>query len=481
MRLQHWFAAVLGLWVALGGAQQTWAQTSPGYPMNAAEPWVKGSEMLAAGRVVPAAAQITHPPIPVSATGAGYIDSQYGGYIPSHSAISTGVPGQTMLPPGVPPWPGVSPYDHQYSQHIHENGLWAHDFNSRGQQYSFGIEAMINAFRLPKNKLIGHENGSRIGTVTGQGRAVMARDYDVWDAFATQPGLKLRWEYLDPDDSGLQVIGWWASEANEPRFYGNVDSTEANPLTLVSTNPTLPLWDGTPVGSNPLSTASYDKRVIIAYQVEAFGASITHLMTPTYRKTGIRVHPLYGIRYLGIRENFRFTGTGSGLNAALTPMAPPFIGQLQSMVKSHLAGPEVGFRIDIGGSHLKLRSESKLGLLGNREEITVKGFGLGNGLDPGYVANRDFFERKTTTHVSPSFEQSLVVEANLIQYMPLVRNVHYLRDAKFRAGYSILVAWEVARPNDSINYLAPPANPQVRNNRTDWYVGTWTFGASWDY
>ena len=483
MRLQHWFAAVLGLWVTLGGTQQTWGQTSPGQPINAAAPWVKGSEMLAAGRVEPASAAITHSPIPISASGPGYIDpqygSQYGGFIPSHSAISTAVPGGATLPPNYPPWPQISPYDHQFSQHIHENGLWEHDFNSRGRQYSFGIEAMINAFRMPKHKFIGSEDASRIGTVTGLGRAVMTRD-DVWDAFSTQPGLKLRWEYLDPDDSGLQVIGWWASELNEPAFFGNVGATAANTATLEIDNPTLPLWDGGN-GFSPIATASYDKQVFIGYQVEAFGASITHLMTPTYRKTGIKVHPLYGIRYLGIREKFRFTGSGSGLDGAFARVAPAFTGQLQSMVKSHLAGPEVGCRIDIGGKHLLLRSESKLGLLGNREEITVKGFGLGNGLASGYVLNGDFFSRKTTTHVSPSFEQSLMLEANLLSYMPLVRNMKYLRDAKFRFGYSILVAWEVSRPTDSINYLAPPVNPQIRTNRTDWYVGTWNIGASWDY
>ena len=120
--------------------------------------------------------------------------------------------------------------------------------------------------------------------------------------------------------------------------------------------------------------------------------------------------------------------------------------------------------------------------MGNWERISLSGRGLGNALsDPSYDQLATFADKEAHTHLSPLFEQSVISEMRIIHLLPFFKKMNFLEHAKVRVGYTFLVAWEISRPTDSINYLAPPTFPVVSTNPTDWYMHSWNFGFIWEH
>jgi hypothetical protein len=262
-------------------------------------------------------------------------------------------------------------------------------------------------------------------------------------------GLRIRWGFLESGDSGFQVDGWWTGpgianfdarntvggkQSNFSLFFRVIDSStdfltpifpfvqdeviNQNLLNLrglpINDGTLEELADGSFIGGTSIP---YDLEFRLKYKSEAAGTSVNILMTPIVRKKNFKVRPLFGARYVYLKEEFNFFGHDSGLayddqqiNSAIFPQVKlhslpngveatagdgRFVrldlvaailgvehpGRYQAFIDnaavSHLIGPEIGLQYDIGGKRVKLRGHTKFALLANFEKMSLKGNNIG--------------------------------------------------------------------------------------------------------
>ena len=183
------------------------------------------------------------------------------------------------------------------------------------------------------------------------------------------------------------------------------------------------LPDGSAITVLAGENGAYDKHVAIDYAIESYGGNLSWLMTPIWQQNNAKLQPIWGLRYFGIRESFGYAGSGSGVTN-LTILFPggeradteasddavqavdPFRGNLVATVQSHLVGPEIGMRMNVGGDSFRLLGETKVGVMGTFEEMRLKGKGLGNGFSESYDPTLTFYQTQSHRHLSPTFEAS---------------------------------------------------------------------------
>lgn len=200
-------------------------------------------------------------------------------------------------------------------------------------------------------------------------------------------------------------------------------------------------------------------------------------------------------------------GTGTSTAFFVAPLDPvtglpvtPTTTFVNSKVDTHLAGPELGIQFDIGGDKFKIWGQTKVGIMANQETIELEGDNVGmivradptdtdrpkalidpTAADPNPNA---FTDRQTHTHISPMFEQSIFMEMAIFDKVPVLKRMKLLEEAKFKFGYTYIVAGEVARPYDSILWQGMPTRglfPSINVKRESWSVGTWSVGIDWLY
>ncbi|MCH7990151.1 MAG: hypothetical protein IID46_13510 [Planctomycetes bacterium] len=289
------------------------------------------------------------------------------------------------------PWPTISPYQGPaYSQLHNNNGLWEYNFNSNGRRYTGSVEYLRSRTRKP-NGIVGHPGAQRykdfalplLSTTFGettvadrfQGDAPSPlflggvgffpaigqsgfNYYDRVDAgrslgYPKSNGLRIRWGFMESDDTGFVIDGWWTGEGvsefdaqnQAPRrslsqpdalfqlidsftavtILGAIDPSVISPqsgdqvllsnlLNLrglpVNDGTLRQLSDGSYVGG---TTIPYDLEFKLKYKTESAGTSVNMLMVPIVKKRHIKVRPLLGVRYIYLKEQFGFRGTDSGL------------------------------------------------------------------------------------------------------------------------------------------------------------------------
>lgn len=461
--------------------------------------------------VVPATAQVPTPltamtPAPIYGNSA----PGYGG--PGYSPIGS----PESIPPGMNPWPTISPFEHQYAQTANRDGLWESVYGSGGRQYWFTADALLSKVRRPNRTLVGSEGDARpaiqivdaTGTVTtlslpaGFGEVTVggAPDDEVVGTIAiddeiigqekeisTSLGMRLKWGYEDPDGSMFEVDGWWQSEAHFSWKRGQGDFF--GPAQTARQTAVLPLFDGTQIDRIPFSQVFR-----IQTDSESAGTSVNFISTESWgsRSGAFTIHPMWGIQYTFIREHFMFQGADSGEQISYTadgapditsavPLVPRYWSALDSTVRSHLAGPHIGLWYRLGKDRLAFKGSTKVGLMANHNRMDLNGQGIGNPYLAGFNNDLRFEQFEDHTNVSPMIEQTITAEAPLFSYIPLLREIKLLEEAKLRVGYSILAFWEVTRPGDSIVWQGQPLNPYIDVERTKWYVHGWNIGIDWRY
>lgn len=352
-------------------------------------------------------------------------------------------------------------------------------------------------------------------------------------------GFRLEWGFREADDHGFEMSGWYAPEAHWAYSRGfnpnqadvltgrNID--DMMPLTITNS---LPLNDGSRDGV----LVQFDKFFGLTFESEGGGGELNWLFSPVWRSEWYQFAPTAGMQFLYIGEKFSFRGLDSGLYTipipgqnivttrpglapiattrvgTKTPFLPgglgPFVAvapyeqQMLSEIDSYLTGPQVGMQFRVGGDHLRLIGKSNIGLAANYERMQLRTFGVGNpeilngdfgrnflfppvtasGPNPLYDQNSRFREEQTHLRLSPTTSHELMAEVGLFEYIPIVNRLHFLKEAKFRAGYQINVAFEVQRPNRTIEYNGFPLIPAIRNDQeTRWYAESWNFGIHWNY
>jgi len=602
MRIAHGLAAVTCILLWVHGGQHVLAQ---GYPPPGYAPQGYAPQGYAPqGHAPPGYGQSGY-------AGRGTAPAAYvqPGQAPPGYGPSAGPPGTPATPSSLAPFPSNSMFDFRYRQVYHENGLWHQVARNRPRQAYFNFDFLSVRTRRPLGFVgnrqaltykdivlpILEEDPYDLGGTTGGGGQSQGNVIDMYRGFPeagidgfryydavnfgsafkedmSGNGLRMQYGYTDPDDSGfgIEVFGHGISEQYDARDLmppGRGDQKDLllrllrppdfllNDITpedadlilqnnLLNLNG-LPLDDGSIAGV----TAPYDLEYKLQARSETFGASLTWTMSPSIRKERFMVRPTFGIRYLQVRETFRFDGQDSGLsydnledledpffsdvklhsvpdnfdgdqdgiidNAGMQepvggtgggggdddefrfiiyndPTLYPMTAYLENIVRSTLIGPEIGLRYELGGRKFKLWGQTKLGVLANREKISMRGDNIGmttrqdnfNLPTPTDAHPNRFKDNDSHSHVSPLIEQSIFVEFPLFSWLPVVRRVKILRRAKFRLGYTFLFVGELARPYESVIWQGHPAQdlyPGITVDRSNWFADNVSYSINWSF
>lgn len=332
-------------------------------------------------------------------------------------------------------------------------------------------------------------------------------------------GTQIRWGFENEDDTGVLLNGFWAFE-DDARYTDGYDRINGVPVTQSLTQSlggqnlrirgTVAYYTGEPILGIPEfgagRTAKYDILFDMKHTTESAGTNFNLYSLPIYKTSAVKIRPSYGARYLYIHEGFGFRGVDSGFtydideetyrpSTSLTYVHDQYEAHLNSDVKSHLAGPEIGLRYDLGDddSSFKMWGETIFGLLANNETINVDGDNIGDPLVEGRFENllnprmldptfqSQFADKKSNVHVSPVFQQSIFAEFAAFRSLPIIRKMSVFEDTSFRFGYTFLWVGEVSRPAEAIKWQGFPLYPEARVNRTSWWMHQLNFGVDWTF
>lgn len=330
-------------------------------------------------------------------------------------------------------------------------------------------------------------------------------------------GTQIRWGFENEDGTGILLNAFWTFE-DSATFSEGFDTVNGVPVTQdvttildgqnLAMRGVVAYFTGEPIDADfgAGRTAKYDILFELEHSTQTAGANFNIYTQPIYKTSAVKIRPLYGARYFYLNENFRFRGIDSGFTydldeetftptSTLTVVHDQYEATLDSDVQSHLAGPEFGFRYDFGNSRngFKMWGETIFGIHANNETIRVSGDNIGDPLFEGRFENdmnprmldpinqSEFSDKKSSTHVSPSFQQSIFAEVQAFRSLPLIREVPLLEATNFRLGYTFFWVGEVSRPADSIKWQGFPLFPEAQVDRTSWHMHQLNFGVDWNF
>jgi hypothetical protein len=171
----------------------------------------------------------------------------------------------------------------------------------------------------------------------------------------------------------------------------------------------------------------------------------------------------------------------------------PVTSILDNEIESHLVGPEFGLSYDFGGDNgFQLGGSTNIGLLMNYQRIKMSGDNIfvttrQSDLIPASPTNstpNTFTDSETHTSVSPMIEQMVYAEGPLFQYLPMLRRSKILRNANFRAAYTLTMIAEMTRASDSIIWQGNPSQnifPGIQTSRSTFRTSSYDFGVTWSW
>tara|TARA_B100000029_G_scaffold158978_1_gene154682 strand:+ start:768 stop:2483 length:1716 start_codon:yes stop_codon:yes gene_type:complete len=295
---------------------------------------------------------------------------------------------------------------------------------------------------------------------------------------------------LSPPDFLLNEIGTAGSQFGQ-QSGGNNDDT-ATPQDFILQNNLLnlrglPLDDGSAFGvSSP-----YDLEFRLTSKSRTYGASVSFILAPTYRRRKFMIRPTVGVRYMRIQESMHFLGQDSGLsydnledldepfngdvklhsppnnfdedrdgitdNAALVeqggnqgggggggnndeyrfilyndPTMYPMTSTLNNLSRTDLIGPEVGLRYDLGGAKFRLWGQTKVAVAANTERLRMSGNNI------GMVTRQNNFLQPTPEDPQPNrfsdrdrhTHVSPIIEQSFFAEAPLFAKIPILRRSR---------------------------------------------------
>jgi hypothetical protein len=359
------------------------------------------------------------------------------------------------------------------------------DRYERERQYYFSTELMLSWGLAPGDSLIGSEEfGNLYFFPTAPNSFPHQRTGDFTDQF--HYGVRGRFGWDNPDDSGVMVSGFAVFERRQQRgpgriFYGE-DIYQLQPLA------SFPLNEG---GGNG-TVVPFDSAFAQRYDQSLWGGDIDAYLAPFFERPSFQMKLLFGAKYVQLSEQFNVMAGDSGLGYTVNTTnntidystvqdigIPPYEMQIYSSTTSNLVGPQVGLRYDLGNEQIKVWGQTKFALAANFEKTRIGGENVVNGFQAAAQQGPPFYQTDSTTHVSPVFETSIYCDMYLFAMLPLVRHVEFLRQAQFRIGFDYLLLGEVARPTNIIAYNSP--TPALKANRTWFDMKTLTLGMTWRF
>ncbi len=535
MRVHPWIASILSGLALSAGGQAAWAQQqelgsipggeSAGIPLYSPSPAGPGLPGYPAGirPVVP-------PPAPPPS----------GAWDP----IAAGQNGGPGYLPDQKPWPAISPFENRFVEHTNEGGLWFLRKNNSSRRYFTNVDYRFAHYERPTSTKVGSIIAPQTNTAAGVATEFLPVDTGVlYDSFLgnfhglgggttgggtgttqnqtggsvsnvavnerhlqSRPavnGFKIDFGFQEPTGDGMIFSGWYTPQAHwlysrgfnaTPQEIANrTESALGKPLVITNA---LPLNDGIPDGVNGTingTYVTYDRLFQLDYQTVAGGGDMNWLFTPFWKDDWYQFAPTAGMQFLYIGEEFMLNAADSGgtvtfnvppglENPTSFVAGTPFESQIVSKVNSFLFGPQVGLRFQVGGDNLKLIGHSNFGLAMNHQRLELSSFGVGDPASGFFSQTARFHEKQEHTLLSPITSHEVSFQAHVFQYIPLIRKVHFLSEANFRIGYQIQAAYNVQRPNRTVQYNGFPLIPAIRTDQeTSWYVQSYNFGVNWNY
>ena len=375
---------------------------------------------------------------------------------------------------------------------------------------------------------------------------------------ASSLGVRLTTGWDNGDGSGVEFFGVFSGNAdfsyrrgqNEyrgmPVTASLVDALPTRTLSIL--NGAIPLDTGLPTFpafGDALKVNGFAQKYDVYYGLDntiaVYGGGLLAFSQTLVDRDAFRLRMFYGAEYMHVDEEFGFRGIDSGASIidedfqadggllpggtqgggggtttvfgsqplgrflpipALTPGSPDqfFEAELNSTVKTHLAGPTVGLRYEFGSERgaFQLAGTTTLGLLANHERKTVFGENIGEqtamktlyGIDflsdpatgvllpDGATAFRD---EQDTTHVSPMFRQDIDGSLAVGSIIPPLKDTSLFDDARLTFGYRVMLIGEVQRAGDGIAWRGFPQFPSARSNRTSLLTQEAKLGLEWNY
>jgi hypothetical protein len=212
------------------------------------------------------------------------------------------------------------------------------------------------------------------------------------------------------------------------------------------------------------------------------------------------------------------SGTTTSTSGAVFSFPTPFAllpATIDVQTNTNLVGPTVGLHYQLGSNSFHLIGESKFGLMANIENIELSGNNIGsttrlNGTAVNFPAeltgskgtlqaeeqqalfipapsdpNPNAFDSSAQhSHISPLFEQSIIAEAPVFQYVPILGKMWPFANANLRAGYTFILVADVIQTNQSVDYEGDPMaglKPRIEVSHGTWWTDNWSIGASWNW
>lgn len=345
-------------------------------------------------------------------------------------------------------------------------------------------------------------------------------------------GLEARWGFDDADGVGLMLSGFYLGESSEVFESGNefINGLPVTPAMVIATGGQvlntrngaiaydngLPAPLGSGLGFNG-AAQKYDILYSMEHRTEVAGANLAYYLAPVYKDRAVMVRPFLAGRYMYINESFNFRGIDSGFHydiegipygaaggivgtdpstyrpdlttPRLVQRTQQFEARLNSNVQSHIAGPEVGLRYDLGASDdFKIWGATTFGLMANQSDLLLNGNNIGeeyttNAFNGISMLGNDARFNTSAEHarVSPLFEQTIAVDSRIFEAVPFVNEIPVLNQAILHLGYTFTAIGHVNRPADTINWAGFPIFPSLNNNTQTFVLHRFNFGLEWTY
>jgi hypothetical protein len=337
------------------------------------------------------------------------------------------------------------------------------------------------------------------------------------------PGIRGRWERMHEDGTGWGISANYVDKANMIFNMGvatvnGVPISQAvllaNPALMFTKNGAIPLIynddinDGSdkPVGFLGVSQ-KFDVLFHMEWESNSFGMDANRFTGTMYDSGATRLTSFIGGRYLYLEEHFGFRGIDSGFGyefetdpdevlafrpdpASIVIDYPLMHSFLNSDVRSHLAGPQIGMQFDLGkGKGFHVWGQSIFGLMANMEEMKINGDNIGV---PNLLARPDmhdgtqfldnsFTDDERHTHISPLLEQSFNADIRVSSLIPALEKSYFFEETQLRLGYTATFVGAVSRPGDSINWRGFPQFPTVRVDRSNLLMQQLSVGLNVSY
>ncbi|WP_417385512.1 BBP7 family outer membrane beta-barrel protein [Gimesia sp.] len=283
--------------------------------------------------------------------------------------------------------------------------------------------------------------------------------FDRSTGIARGDGVALNYSDSSMDTNGMRAtlafpveqgaIEWntWGIFKNEStRPTASIYATQSNSIPdddlVVVTNFTI--------NDDPASNTNvYDTSYTVNLDTEMFGTGVNYILDPYLPGEGFRMQPLFGFRFISLRETMNQVGVDSGGG-----IGTPRTTTIYSKVENRVFGPSIGARVEYRHKRFTIGAEPKFTFGFNRDTDQVRTDQLFEASDPVIVSvqkNNEF---------SPTFQLTLYAKLHLNEHIRCFVGYDYLNISQISRAYDIIDY------NEDRTSTVPATGTKVRQNHS---------------